>query len=127
MIRLLAAIISGLLLATVSGCSSGAADQLKISYDDGRGTVQHWNLTCGDQPSGSHPDPADACAALDHNADEALPSVPPGKACTLIYGGPEKATITGTWGGDPVNARLSRGNGCEIARSSALKGLLPQP
>jgi hypothetical protein len=37
-------------------------------------------------------------------------------ACTQQYGGPEKATVKGTFKGEPVDARFSRENGCEIAR-----------
>ena len=46
--------------------------------------------------------------------------------CTQQYGGPETATITGTWQGEPVNSTLSRKNGCEIARWDALKDVLPR-
>ena len=37
-------------------------------------------------------------------------------ACTQQYGGPEKATVKGTFNGEPVDASFSRQNGCEIAR-----------
>ena len=37
-------------------------------------------------------------------------------ACTQQYGGPEKATVKGTFKGEPVDAQFSRENGCEIAR-----------
>jgi hypothetical protein len=43
----------------------------------------------------------------------------------MVYGGPQTARITGTWEGGPVDATLSRTNGCEIARWKALRGLLP--
>jgi hypothetical protein len=36
--------------------------------------------------------------------------------CTQVYGGPERATIVGTWNGRPVNASYKRTDGCEIAR-----------
>ena len=36
--------------------------------------------------------------------------------CTEIYGGPQTATVTGTFRGEPVSAEFSRTNGCEIAR-----------
>ena len=38
------------------------------------------------------------------------------RACTQQYGGPEKATVKGTFKGEPVDAQFSRENGCEIAR-----------
>ena len=37
-------------------------------------------------------------------------------ACTQQFGGPEKATVKGTFKGEPVDASFSRVNGCEIAR-----------
>jgi hypothetical protein len=47
--------------------------------------------------------------------------------CTEIYGGPGKATVTGTLDGAAVNATFSRSNGCEIARWEKLvaAGLIP--
>ena len=50
--------------------------------------------------------------------------VPPGKACTEIYGGPETARIAGTVGGRGVDADFSRVNGCEIERWDSVSPLL---
>ena len=36
--------------------------------------------------------------------------------CTEIFGGPDIATIQGTLRGEPVEAELTRANGCEIER-----------
>ncbi len=51
---------------------------------------------------------------------------PPSRAtaCTELYGGPQTATITGTLRGERVDLRLSRVNGCEIARWEAASALL---
>ncbi|MCW2955686.1 MAG: putative lipoprotein [Thermoleophilia bacterium] len=38
------------------------------------------------------------------------------QACTMIYGGPETADVTGTLDGTKVAAKLGRQNGCEISR-----------
>ena len=38
------------------------------------------------------------------------------QACTMIFGGPDKATVAGTLDGPPVDATFTRSNGCEIAR-----------
>lgn len=99
-------------------------DELTIRYDNGNGTVSTWTLTCA-PAGGNHPDPKAACAALQSH-EVALQPVPPDRACTEQYGGPQTATITGTWRGQPVNSMLSRTNGCEIARWDALAGLLPR-
>jgi hypothetical protein len=57
---------------------------------------------------------------------KALPPVRQDMQCTQVYGGPETAHITGTWRGQAVDSRLSRQNGCEIARWNALAGFLPR-
>jgi hypothetical protein len=59
------------------------------------------------------PEDSAACAAL---AEGALEPTPRGTACTQQFGGPQTATVTGTVEGRPVDAELSRANGCEIAR-----------
>lgn len=103
---------------------SDAAGALTIVFNDGNGASSSWTLTC-DPAGGTHPDPAAACTALDTNGATALPAVPKDRMCTEIYGGPQTATITGTWRGETVNSSLKRNNGCEIARWTALEGLLP--
>ena len=45
-------------------------------------------------------------------------------ACTQIYGGPETAEVTGSFRGEPVDARFNRTNGCEIDRWERLLPLL---
>jgi hypothetical protein len=46
--------------------------------------------------------------------------------CTQIYGGPQEALVTGTFGGRRVWARFSRRNGCEIARWNRIAFLFPK-
>jgi hypothetical protein len=77
---------------------------------------------------GSHPDPGAACRTLDRGTTwgkDPFAPVPPGTMCTMQYGGPATAHVTGTWAGRPVDARFDRGNGCEIGRWDALVPLLP--
>ena len=52
--------------------------------------------------------------------------VPPGAACTQIYGGPDEATFAGAVIGEPVSAKLTRANGCEIERFDEVTPLLQQ-
>ena len=125
MIRLVLLLTGSLLAVGLAGCG-GTADELSIHYDDGAGKTSDWTLTC-DPPGGTHPDPGAACQALEKNGATALPPVPKNQPCTMIYGGPETARITGTWKGEKIDAELSRTNGCEIARWKALTGLLPKP
>lgn len=79
-------------------------------------------LTC-DPPAGTVRDPAAACAALSRATDPFAP-VPKGQQCTMIYGGPEEATVTGTWKGKRVDARFNRKNGCELSRWTGLDPVL---
>ena len=51
--------------------------------------------------------------------DEAL-TEDPARACTQQYGGPEKAHVTGTVNGRPVDVTLDRSDGCGIAAYEAL-------
>lgn len=97
---------------------------LSIVVDDGSGTKTTWLLTC-DPPSGSHPDPEAACAALQAHGSTALAPVPKDRMCTQVYGGAATASITGTWQGRTVRSTFSLKNGCEIGRWRMLKGLLP--
>jgi hypothetical protein len=113
-----------------SGTGGGGSDdaaggtRLTIVLDDGSGAARTWRLTC-DPAGGDHPDPAAACAALAANGAAALPPVPKDRMCTQIYGGPDTATVTGTWNGQKVSATFKKTNGCEINRWKALEGLLP--
>jgi Subtilisin inhibitor-like len=103
--------------------ATGATD-LRIVVHDGSGKTSTWRLTC-DPPGGSHPDPKAACRVLEANGAAALPAVPKDKVCTQIYGGPETATITGTWQGQQVLSHFARNDGCQISRWKLLEGLLP--
>jgi hypothetical protein len=118
-----------------SGDSSGAprsspgsdgtgSTALSIVVDDGRGGVTTWTLTC-DPVGGNHPDAEAACRALTRSGVSALPPVPKDRLCTQVVGGPDVATVTGTWKGEDVGSRFNLRNGCEIARWKALAGLLP--
>ena len=74
------------------------------------------------------PDATDAaCARLADLGPEAFDPVPAGTACTELYGGPQEARVEGTIDGEAVEARLSRTNGCEIARWDAVEAVVPVP
>jgi hypothetical protein len=42
------------------------------------------------------------------------------RACTELYGGPETAHLTGTLDGEPVDATVTRSDGCGVADYDAL-------
>ncbi|MET8247528.1 SSI family serine proteinase inhibitor [Streptomyces sp. NPDC005202] len=77
---------------------------------------------------GSHPDVRGACGVLDRNTRwgrDTFAPVPDGSVCSMQYGGPTTAHITGTWAGRPVDATYDRSNGCQIDRWNRLVPLLP--
>jgi hypothetical protein len=49
---------------------------------------------------------------------------PAGVACSMIYGGPETATVTGTLRGTPIDAKFSRTDGCQTSRWRKVQKLL---
>jgi hypothetical protein len=112
--RTLAVLIAG--LALVAGCGEeegfGTTDpyaQLVVRVDpDGEGgkAPKRTEVDC---------DTADSapCAGL---SDDVFEPTPRGTACTQQFGGPETATVTGTFDGRQIDAEYSRANGCEIAR-----------
>ncbi|AKN69042.1 hypothetical protein QR97_03750 [Streptomyces sp. PBH53] len=94
----------------------------------GAGRDGTYEVSC--HPSGGrHPDAAGACRALEANTrwgrDPFAPTAP-GTTCTMLYGGPATARVTGTWAGRPVDASYDRGNGCEIGRWDRMVPLLPK-
>ena len=77
-----------------------------------------WTLTC-DPAGGTLAHPAAACAALARVSDPFAP-VQHGVMCSMIYGGPQTATIDGTWHGKQIHATFSRVDGCQTARWSRI-------
>ncbi len=111
------------------GAGAGAAEpapitELTISFwPEGRdGESFEATLTC-DPAGGAHPGPEAACMALAADP-EALEPVPTDAVCTLIFGGPEQATVVGILDGADVDAAFERSNGCEIDRWDRMAALL---
>jgi hypothetical protein len=102
----------------------GPAVEVTVTFwPEGKGgPSREATLTC-DPAGGTHPDPEAACAALVADT-AALEPVPPDSACTMIFGGPEEARVTGVVNGAEVDAELSRSNGCELARWDSLAPLV---
>lgn len=107
---------------------AGVGDQLVVTVRQaGPGRDGTYRLSCH-PATGAHPDPAGACDAVDRNTRwgrETFAPVAPGSVCTMIYGGPATAHVTGTWAGRPVDATYDRRDGCEIARWNRMVPLLP--
>ncbi|MFF6780908.1 SSI family serine proteinase inhibitor [Streptomyces sp. NPDC012510] len=106
----------------------GSGDRLTVTVRHaGGGADGAFELRCHPQ-GGSHPDARKACGRLDRRTvwgEDPFAQVRPGTVCTMQYGGPATAYVTGTWAGRRVDARFDRRNGCEIARWDALVPVLP--
>jgi len=117
-------VVVAVLAATLSACgkdaasdsSSSAGTTLTITVIASEGAEpQTYRLSC-DPVGGDHPQPAEACAALDTAGAKVFEPVAKDQVCTELYGGPQTATVKGTYDGDKVDATFSRTNGCEVDR-----------
>ncbi len=105
-----------------------ASDRLTVTVrgTGGRGDGR-FELVCH-PGGGSHPDVDGACGSLDQGArwgKDPFAPVSPDSVCTMMYGGPATAHVTGTWAGRPVDATFDRSNGCQMDRWNRLVPLLP--
>ncbi|WP_432057385.1 SSI family serine proteinase inhibitor [Streptomyces sp. bgisy022] len=108
--------------------SARGEDRLTVTVSGaGRGVDGTYEVMC--RPGrGSHPDPEGACAAVERNTSRGRDAFAPPRQdtlCTMQYGGPATARVTGTWAGRPVDATYDRRDGCAIDRWDALVPLLP--
>ncbi|WP_320777909.1 SSI family serine proteinase inhibitor [Streptomyces sp. CRN 30] len=102
-------------------------DRLTITVEKAGGADGTYELECHPD-GGNHPDVQGACDRLGRSTtwgSSPFSPVAPGTMCTMQYGGPATARITGTWAGRAVDARFDRRDGCEIARWDALVPVLP--
>ncbi|MFI6344962.1 SSI family serine proteinase inhibitor [Streptomyces sp. NPDC050560] len=131
--------VSTLPAATPGGTPSSppalaAGDRLTIEVSNaGEGQNGTFELRCnaegGTTYSGDHPRAREACERLgSFSAGGDNPFAPTSKRalCTMQYGGPATAHITGMWRGRSVDSRFSRADGCEIARWNAAVPILPE-
>ena len=108
--------------------TTSAPRQLTIVYTADEGAQPRTiEVTCDGDATGADAESerlnAAICGALETEAGlAALEQPPDGQACTMIFGGPQKAEISGTVDGSPVDTTITRANGCEIARWEALFG-----
>lgn len=123
----LAAALLGVLAIALTSCGADAPtgaeleSNLEMSVQaDEKSTPRTASLTC----PGEKAKDRDICAALDVVAPKVFEPVPVDQACTAIYGGPRKATITGTYQDEPVSAVFTQENGCEIARWNQIRPVL---
>ncbi|HEY7792597.1 MAG TPA: SSI family serine proteinase inhibitor [Gaiellaceae bacterium] len=120
-IGVLIAVIAAVVGCGASSAGTGAAPttELRISFfEDGQvaatGADRSWTLRCA-PAGGTLPRRVAACQKLDQMRNPFAP-LRKDLQCTQIYGGPERAVITGTYEGRRVWVLLAQRNGCEIAR-----------
>ncbi len=141
-----AAALAAVLLAAVTACAddedeaakqgpldAGPPVRLALVVDPGRGARPvESTLTCdGGEAvaSGAIADRGEdrVCAHVRSIADLLLgpPRTDADRVCAAIYGGPQRARVTGTIGGGRVERSFSREDGCAIADWDRAVPLLP--
>jgi hypothetical protein len=95
--------------------------ELTVLYDDGSGRKTTGTLTCRGAERlaagalAGRASAAELCAQARGNAELLTTKPDRRRTCTQIYGGPQTAVVTGTIGGEKVDRRFTRTNGCELA------------
>ncbi|MDR6437938.1 hypothetical protein J2790_003087 [Paenarthrobacter nicotinovorans] len=89
---------------------------------------QTFTLVCKDgvpAAESNHPSAAEACTTI-KNSPAVLSPAPTktDQACTMQYGGPATAKVTGAVDGKEVTAAFNRTDGCQIALWDAAKSVL---
>ncbi|WP_333771953.1 SSI family serine proteinase inhibitor, partial [Streptomyces sp. IBSBF 2435] len=105
----------------------GLADRLTVTYDNGDGQPVTRTLHCGALwRTEASAEEQNACGRLDELGGPLAP-VRTGQMCSMIYGGPQTAHVTGSWHGRPVDESYRRTDGCEVARWNRMMPALPSP
>jgi hypothetical protein len=112
------------LLALALGGSPSASLSITVWPKSRTHAATHWTLRC-DPPGGTLPARSTACRRLSSTPDDPFAPVPREAVCTLIYGGPQEALVTGTFRGRRVWTRFTRQNGCQIQRWNRVAYLFP--
>lgn len=111
-----------------SGPGQGNAELAIMVKPSEAGTPANFTLVCLDgvpAAESQHPDAAAACLAVKNNAALLSPAPrPTDQACTMQYGGPQEATVTGVVDGRPVETTFTLRDGCEIAAWNAARDVL---
>ncbi len=87
---------------------------------DGGAAAKQLKLDCA-QPSDSA-----ACKVASGMTEDDFAPTPANQACTMIFAGPETATVTGTLHGTAIDAKFSRSDGCEVERWKRVEPLLAE-
>lgn len=130
------------LAAAAIACGSGSPREtiaanasLDIRVTLEGGAPRRATLVCGsDSATGTgylqSADAAHAACALvlsEAGSKRLIEGAPRDQACTQIYGGPQKGTVTGTIRGRKVDTTFTRTDGCRIAEWTAFERILGKP
>jgi Subtilisin inhibitor-like len=109
---------------TEAALASSGGTSLRVTVRTSPGAPTRVTTLRCDPSGGTVTQPARACRRLLAAGRGIFAPTPPGTACTMIYGGPQEALVTGTLRGVKVWARFRRRDGCEIARWNRVGFLL---
>lgn len=114
----------------ISSGGGGSGDSLRIEVRaEAEADPDTATLECGEEAgsTGFIDDAAQACRAMRASKQLLIHGPPANVVCTEIYGGPQKARITGTIDGERVDLRVTREDGCAIALWDELEDLIGPP
>jgi hypothetical protein len=126
-----AAVVAG--TATPAGVAAGEPSvRLTVSFTRDGGARQVAHLRCtGDRARANgflrRVGAARACRHARRIAAFLARRPARGRACTQIFGGPERARVRGRIGSRRIDRRLSRTDGCRIADYDRVVPLVPRP
>ena len=136
------AVAAVVVAVAVAGCGDqrpvavrggGPATSLRVEVLPAPGaTPRRATLTCDGSPTATCfiADSRAACdlVTVDDKARARLVAGPPAhQVCTQLYGGPQRAQVTGRVMGRPVDVTVTRADGCGVADWSLLQPLLGPP
>lgn len=116
--------------STLSGSGGGGGQtvNLTLTVSDGEGKNAKATLKCDEstaEGTGFFESGADEACRNARDLEKLLTTPPPqDRVCTQIYGGPQTARITGSFGAKDVAREISRSNGCDIAEWKQAQALL---
>ena len=104
------------LLAAAAAPAQSSSTSLQITvWPKGLdGQRKAWTLRC-DPVGGTLPRKAEACRKLG-GLKRAFAGIPKDEVCTMIYGGPARARVTGVFQGRRIWTTFKREDGCHIGR-----------
>jgi hypothetical protein len=129
---LTAAVVVGALVFALAGAGSDDAVRLTVTFsrEPGARHVAHLRCTASSARADGFLRAVGVrrgCATARRLATFLASRPDPNRACSQIFGGPERALVAGTIGGRRVRRAFSRTDGCNIADWRRAMPLLPRP